>query len=420
MSDTKAPAPIKTTLDLDLVIFDGDRDMRAAMMDDPEIAAVYREQASKTQGASARRDLLLTSMRLTPSIVPELFESVTHCIKALGIEEEVEIFCSQDPVLSAWVVPPTKGKILIGFSNVALERFDDNELKFVLGHELGHTIYNHHSLRRDMFENNSNISPLNLLRYFAWKRYAELTCDRVGLLCCGDFNVAVRTFFKLTSGLSHPRWMRNVTDAAMHYAVKEASAIEQEGTGDWYSTHPYSPMRVKALDLFARSKTYHKLLGTKGGELTEKKLESEVAAIVDMMNPPILSESLDYKDELIEFFAAFGLMIARADNDVSKSETRAIVRLMGGLKKHAAMLAKLQKLDNEALAARAKSLGVELYNRTSHMRRLKILEDVISIAQADGQVTEGELAVLTGLCEFFDVNTQFIPDVLARGNKPLD
>ena len=291
---------IDTSLDLDRIIFDGDRDLRASLMKDRDFAEAVRESKEGSKTLAIRRSLLLTSVRLTPRLAPELFECVCHCTEALGIKNEIEVYCSQDGQMNAFIVPPQQGRLCIGFSNVALERFDEPELRFVLGHELGHALFRHSEMPSGGLspQDNAKVSPLNAMRLHAWLRYAELSCDRVGLLCCGDFEVAARTFFKLTSGLSAPRWLRNVTATALHYAAQEA---ENAGPGDeldWFSTHPYSPLRVKALELFARSRTYHRLTGSNGGSLSEAQLEQQVAGIVELMNPSILSEKVSCKEEV--------------------------------------------------------------------------------------------------------------------------
>ena len=412
------PSTIKTSLDLSLVVFDGDRDMRDALLKDKDFKEAVDEQ-STSPSLSIRRDLLLTSVRLTPRIAPELFASVEHCTKALGIEYEVEVYCSQDASMNAFVVPPQGSRICIGFSNIALERFDDAELRFVLGHELGHTLFGHYLL--SLPEGDIRVSSLNVMRYYAWKRYAELTCDRVGLICCQDYNAAMKTFFKLTSGLSEPKWLANVTEQAMHYAVQETSAMEEKGDAvDWYSTHPYSPLRVKALDLFNRSKTYHKLIGKEGGELSEAALEKEVSGLVELMNPSVLSEKVACKSEMNEMIAVTGIAIARADNEIHKKEIKAIKSLLPSNSKMLAQLDDIKKMSEDDIITRVNELAAVLNLKLPGIRRLKLVEDICSVALADGAVKEEEKFVLYGVADRLGVTESFVDEVLCRAGKGLD
>ncbi|RYE89802.1 MAG: M48 family peptidase, partial [Myxococcales bacterium] len=321
-----ASAGIQTSLDLDRIVFDGDRDTRAALFKDRDFAKAVSELApeGETPSLAIRRSLLMTSVRLTPRLAPDLYACVKHCTDVLGITNEVEVYCSQEATMNAFIVPPQGNRLCIGFSNVALERFDDDELRFILGHELGHALFRHSEVPMHLAAGNAYVSPLNAMRLHAWSRYAELSCDRVGLICCGDFEVAARTFFKLTSGLSGPRWLRHVNQTALHYAAQEAADFGPGDEMDWFSTHPYSPLRVKALDLFARSRTYHRLVGGAGGSLSEAELEAQVTEIVELMNPSVLSEKVSCQAELKEFLALGGVVVARADGKVRRSELKAV------------------------------------------------------------------------------------------------
>ncbi len=413
-------AGITTSLDLDRIVFDGDRDMRAALMRDHDFAQAVRELApgGETPSLAIRRSMLMTSVRLTPRLAPDLYACVEHCTRALGITDEVEVFCSQDSAMNAFIVPPQGNRLCIGFSNVALERFDDDELRFVLGHELGHALFKHSEVPMQVAQGNPLVSPLNTMRLHAWSRYAELSCDRVGLICCGDFEVAARTFFKLTSGLTGARWMRHVTGTALHYAAQEASSFGPGDELDWFATHPYSPLRVKALDLFARSKTYHRLIGDNGGSLSEADLEAQVSAIVELMNPSVLSEKVTCRSELKEFLALGGVAVARADGKVQRSELKAVAALLGA--DADGRLAAVRTMDDNAIGERLSELAGVLRTKLAPVRWLKACEDLCSVALADGTLSEEELGALYAVASLLNVEPGFIDAVMQRAGKSLD
>jgi uncharacterized tellurite resistance protein B-like protein len=415
----EAQDTINTSLNLDRIIFDGDRDLRAALMKDRDFAKAVRESREGAQALEVRRSMLLTSARLTPRLAPELFASVRHCTEILGIQNEVEVYCSPDAHMNAFIVPPQQGRLCIGFSNVALERFDEAELRFVLGHELGHVLFRHSEIPPKLSPSESgHVSPLNVMRLHAWMRYAELSCDRVGLLCCGDFEVSARTFFKLTSGLSGARWLQHVTATALHYAAQEAENFGPGDELDWFSTHPYSPLRVKALELFSRSKTYHRLIGSNGGTLTEAQLEQQVAGIVELMNPAILSEKVSCQAELKEFLALGGMAIARADGRVKRSELNSIGELLGASARE--RLAAAKAMNDEELDGRLRELAEVLRVKLPPVRWLKTIEDLCCVALADGELTKQELWVLLTLADLLNVTDSFVKEALGRAGLPLD
>ena len=85
------------------------------------------------------------------------------------------------------------------------DMFDDNEMLFVLGHELGHQAAGHkpyHMLLETFYTPFINggaysawatIVKLPLLE---WYRISDYTADRIGLLCCQDINAALSTMIK--------------------------------------------------------------------------------------------------------------------------------------------------------------------------------------------------------------------------------
>ena len=92
-------------------------------------------------------------------------------------------------------------------------------------------------------------------RCFTWSRYAEISADRAGAHCAQDFEAVSRALFKLASGLSGKfiqfsleDFLKQVDD--MH--VLDAEPGDGSPKEDWFSTHPFSPLRVKALQLFGR------------------------------------------------------------------------------------------------------------------------------------------------------------------------
>ncbi|MFO0659615.1 MAG: M48 family metallopeptidase, partial [Polyangiaceae bacterium] len=296
---SKVLKPLQSGLDLDKITFDGERDMNKVLLKDEDFRAVRDEQAQRDVSYSARRNMLLTSVRLSPEVAPSVFACLDACRAALKLDGEIEVYVNASADMNAFAVTkPQSGITCISFSSATLENLDDLELRWVMGHELGHSLNDHFVIPHSVLMDDNRISLLHVMQYYAWKRYAELTCDRYGLLCCNDLEAAVRTLFKMSSGLTSARWLNDATKSILQRAAQDAAQIDTQDADDWYSTHPYSPLRVKALESFVRSTTYFALRGEEGGTLSEAKLEAEVAKIVDLMNPALLNESFSCKKEL--------------------------------------------------------------------------------------------------------------------------
>lgn len=409
---------LSSRVDLDALIFDGDRDMRKALFADPQFREVVEEAEANAVVSTARRDLLLQSLRLTRGIAPELFRALDRVVERLGLENEIEAFCLAEPMPNAFVTPPEHGRVLLGVSSAAMERLDPAELTFVLGHELGHVLFDHFSLTPEVLQSDERLAPAQLARYYAWMRYAELSADRVGLLCCDDADAAVRAFFKLTSGLSEPRFMSHAQESAHQWAEIAAEKMES-AEADWFSTHPYSPLRLKALDTFARSRTYHALSGRDGGELDEAELEREVGAIVKLMDPSFLDDQGDSSADVRDFLALAGVAVATADGTVVDAEHDLVVGLVGP-EGRLSDGTSIEDLGDEEFESRVIAIAEKLCVRLAPVRRQKILEDLVAIALADEDLAEAEVEVLGTAAIWLGVDPRFVEEAIARYASALD
>ena len=126
----------------------GDRDLAAQLLEDRVVKQVVdRIEKREEEGvAGVRRRLLATSVRLTRGMASDLHEIVGQCRERLGVETDLELYVYSRSQLNAACVKPEGGRVFILFSSELLERFRGNELRFVVGHELGHHLYGHHDI----------------------------------------------------------------------------------------------------------------------------------------------------------------------------------------------------------------------------------------------------------------------------------
>ncbi len=90
----------------------------------------------------------------------------------------------------------------------AIDLLEEDELMFLLGHELGHLMAGHkpyHNLLITFYTPLMNMVPnakiwLGLLRpmLLQWYRLSDFTADRAGLLVCQDIDVALQTLIKMS------------------------------------------------------------------------------------------------------------------------------------------------------------------------------------------------------------------------------
>lgn len=363
-------------IDLAALALSSERAMHAALLDDPQL----REVVEEARVASARRDQLLSAPRLTRQARPDFFAELDRVVERLGIEAEIEAYCLTEPLPSAFVTAPERGRMLLGVSSAALETLHGAELTFALGHELGHALLDHFALSPEVLERDGRLTPAQLASYYTWMRHAELSADRVGLVCCQDPDAAVRAFFELT---------------------------------------PYSPLRLKALEVFARSRTYHALVGEAGGELDQTELEREVTAITQLMAPGSLNDRHDASVDVRDFLGLAGVAVAAADGQVVDAEHELVIGLVGpeGRLSDGTLI---EELGDEEFERRVLGIAEKLCVRLSLERRQKILEDLVAIALADGDLAEAEVSVLGTAAIWLGIDPRFVEETIARHASTLD
>ncbi|HEY4433568.1 MAG TPA: M48 family metallopeptidase, partial [Candidatus Cybelea sp.] len=137
----------------------------------------------------ARGRLLGSSVRIHQTQYPRVFSIVRGSCAALEIPMPM-IFVREDNYVPA---------VALGFgvpyslvlSSHWVELFSDDELTFMIGRELGH-IAAGHTRFHSLLSVNGGENPLISLIFGAWLRRCALTCDKVGLLCCGSLESAIR------------------------------------------------------------------------------------------------------------------------------------------------------------------------------------------------------------------------------------
>jgi Zn-dependent protease with chaperone function len=130
--------------------------------------------------------------------------------RVLDADELPELYVSANPVPGAITIGMNKPFVVV--SSGLVDLLDDEEMRFVLGHELGHAISGH-AVYQTLLQRLIRLSgvltaiPLGGLGFRAimaalmeWSRKAELSADRAGLLATQDAPTAFRVHMQLASG----------------------------------------------------------------------------------------------------------------------------------------------------------------------------------------------------------------------------
>jgi Zn-dependent protease with chaperone function len=159
---------------------------------------------------AVRLELLGSAVRVDERQFPVLQRLLAEVGATLDTGELPELYVRATPTFSAETIGMDKPVIVVDSGLVGL--LDEEELRFVIGHELGHALSGHAVYRTLLLRMLSLTGllaavPLGTVgirvivaALMEWSRKSELSADRAGLLATQDPAVAFRTHMKLASG----------------------------------------------------------------------------------------------------------------------------------------------------------------------------------------------------------------------------
>jgi predicted Zn-dependent protease len=303
--------------------------MAEELLKHPDVVRVneHIEKVQQDGPMGTRRRLLGTSVRLSRFMAPDVHRMADECIEKLEMTIPHELYVYSSPQFNAACFKPEGGKLFVMFSSSLLEKFEGAELKFVIGHEFGHHVYNHHEIPVGyLLRGNPRTQPRLALDLFAWSRNAEVSADRAGAFCAGDMNGVARSLFKLASGLGD-KIIRFDLEAFLRQVDEMQIEDSEPGQGapkeDWFSTHPFSPLRVKALQLFHQSE-----LMIDGGS-SHEQLDVGVQRLLSLMEPSYLEARTDSASAMRRLLFSGAIAVANADKGISESEIELFEKFFG-------------------------------------------------------------------------------------------
>src|SRR6516225_4050300 len=232
---------------------------------------------SKLFGLINERALRLTylagAVRVSERQFPHIHALVRDASYILDLPDVPECYVIQSPLVNAMAIGRDKPFIVVTTGLVNLH--DEEELRWVIGHEVGH-ILSGHAVYRTMILILISLAarvawmPLGYIGLRAiiwaleeWFRKSELSCDRAGLLAGQDVDAARRALMKLAGGpyLSelNPDAFREQAheyDAVPDLRDSILKLLQLQG-----NTHPFAVVRFAELDHWAVNGENERILG---------------------------------------------------------------------------------------------------------------------------------------------------------------
>jgi len=295
-----APRPRRAFPEISAVSWEypADRAALQALRAVPGVDEVIRKVLALLGGERGVRLLFQgNAIRVGPSQFPRLWHLHTEVTTTFDWADVPELYVSQTPFFNAGAYGIDKPFIVV--HSAAIELLDDDELRVLLSHELGHVLSGH-ALYRTIAAILALISlgalpmlaglavlPVRLA-FLEWSRKAELSADRAGLLGGQDVAVAQTVDMKMAGGGRGEAFAGQLNvDAFMQQAHEYASS--SEGLDVVYKilstlalTHPMHTVRAAELQRWVASGEYDRILRgeyvRRGTETTDRPVRDDFAA----------------------------------------------------------------------------------------------------------------------------------------------
>ena len=138
----------------------------------------------------------LNSIHITPLVTPVISKSIDKVIKRLQIPpSSIKAYVYASPEIQATCYAGNDVDCVIRLSSGLIDILENNELEFVIGHEIGHFLYSH-GLAASLNNNNES------LEFSIKQRAQEISADRIGLLASESLDASIRAMMKTISGLT--------------------------------------------------------------------------------------------------------------------------------------------------------------------------------------------------------------------------
>jgi hypothetical protein len=277
-------------------------------------------------GVTSIRDGILSShLKLTSTMAPRLSAALYEVCKALQYDDPVDLFVGENSSINAFAVYSLDNTPhIIVLTSHLIERMTNEEIRFVLGHEIGHLQFKHyrmHMIPRAFGKDSngdSNVPGLLNRRLEIWQRLAEISADRAGFIgAVGKLESIVSVFFKISSGLGPEHLQFDIS--AFLQQLEELKQLERRETLCDFS-HPSIPIRVRALQLYRDA-------GGQGATAEQlARVDAEVSELARLMERnPTNPEEL----HTLNYVLAGGVLVGHADSrGLGEREMQVLIEML--------------------------------------------------------------------------------------------
>lgn len=349
----------------------------------PVVEEVLKQARTTDNDSYWRSAMEGHSLKVEPRLLSRLHTLFEEVKQKLDFTEKVDFYVTGDSTVNAFsVAADSPGHPhIVNVNSALIDLMTDDELRFVIGHELGHLIDRDTSLLRliNFIFPDPSVMPIALQhKVRLWEQLSELVADRYGYLAVEDLGVCVSAFYKMASGLDLSK-MDVALDVLLEENLKHLEYFLKD-KGISIDSHPVNPIRVQSLNLFATSKS----------QRTLNRHMDELISILLKIGDSEIDEPMSI------FLATAGLIAASADGEISDDEVDIILEHLAALQMFPGMF--LQDISKENVWELFTTAVARIQELDPSMRQ-SMFTYMIALVLADKQFSQQEIEFLYNIGE---------------------
>jgi hypothetical protein len=324
------------------------------------------------------QEMISHGLRVSHVLTAEVHRSLVTVTQRLGLDEPPPTYVICDPRIAASSCTlGLRENPTVILSSGIIELMSPAEMQFVLGHELGHFGLGHVAAPFPT----EGPSAEEEMRFRYADRCAEISADRIGMLACGSLYTCAMVMLKLATGLSD----RHLTlDVRAFLRQLDRPGPEDEFYNELLSTHPNTPLRLRALVAFGKSIVHLRTTRTGGGGMPLTLVDDQIEHILSAFQDDLLARKAEEHTQLASAWLATSVLLE--GRRVSRQQQDLLRQHVGG-----------------TLAAKTLSFAREFGREAVREKLVAALDEV----DADN---DAAVAVLAGVLRTFSQTAGVAPE----------
>ena len=321
------------------------------------------------------------SLKVNETLLPQFYNLCKEVKEKLEFIGDIDFYITGDSEVNAcsFYSHDEQRPHIIEVNSGLFNLMNEEELKYVIGHEIGHLMNGDTIITRLFFFIYSDDDAIGNCPEFLKKRVdfynqlAELGADFYGYLANENLDACVTAAFKIASGLFLEKMNVSIETLLSENNQRLDYFLKEGGIND--GSHPVMPIRVRALELFATAKT-------------QAAFNRGMNELIHMLQR-LQYDALD--NAIADYIAAAGLFISQMDGKRDKVEEDFIIKELAAYSLFP--YKDLKRVEKGDVVSTLNNAIKDILEMAPDLKS-ELLNYFVNMAFADGILDEKELALI--------------------------